>query len=149
MAPIYDADTTDVEESGSFEVVPAGSHAVFIKQVTDKITKANDPMISVWYEIASGDLEGRLLFDNIVIPKAGSPAFKIMGRTKHFLHVIGQPYEGKFKVIPENWVHEKLIVKVEHEIQKEGKNKGKPVAVVAYHDFFGKDSGPDPDVPFD
>jgi hypothetical protein len=51
------------------------------------------------------------VWDRIVIPKQGSPAFGIMGRTMHFLHCIGEPYEGSFAWNSDNWQGQ--VVKVE------------------------------------
>lgn len=137
------------EGSGGFELVSEGWHVVELTEVSDKVSKNGDPMFGVKYEITQGQFKGQWLFDNIIIPQKGSPAFKIMGRTMHFLHVIGQPYEGKFDYDTEKWIWSKLKVNVKHEIQKEGKNAGKPVAKVKGHDFLtGKPDEKDDEIPF-
>ena len=147
----YGVDTAEAEEGkGGYVLIPQDIYEVMITEKNDKVTKHGDPMVNVFMEISKGEYKGKLLFDNIVIPKPGSPSFKIMGRTMHFLHVIGQPYEGKFKTDSDKWLWAKLKVKVKHKIQQEGKRKGETVATVDAHDFIEPpaEDGHDPDMPF-
>lgn len=130
-------DTTGVEENkGGFVLIPEDIYSVQIIEVAIKTTSKGDPMASVKFEILEGEYKGKWLFDNIVIPLPGSPSFGIMGRTMHFLHVIGQPYEGKFTTDTDRWQYQKLRVKVKHKKQEQGKYAGQMMATVAEHDFI-------------
>lgn len=144
----HSIDTGAAEESkGGFQLVPEGIYEVEILEVADKVTQNGDPMASVKMGITEGQFKGQWLFDNIVIPKPESPAFKIMGRTMHFLHCIGEPYQGRFSTDTDKWGYKKLKVKVKHKIQEKGKRAGEMVATVDSHDFVNGDA-PDPDLPF-
>lgn len=132
------ADTADAtEQTGNFDPLPEASYNVTITEVAEKTTKGGDPMAAVTFEVMDGEYEGRKLFDNIVIPKAGSPAFKIMGRTMHFLRMIGQSYEGKFTYDTEKWLHERLRVKVGIKTQEQGKRAGQKVNEITAHELYG------------
>ena len=148
----YGVDTLEAEENtGGFVLIPEDTYEAMVIEKSDKITSKGDPMVSVKMEILNGQYKGKWLFDNIVIPKTGSPSFKIMGRTMHFLHVIGQPYQGKFKTDSDKWLWAKLKVKVKHEVQKEGKYAGQKMARIDGHDFYDTASAEpehDPEVPF-
>lgn len=97
-------DTSGIDESGDgFELLPDGIYLFQIEGVEDKQTKAGDPMAKLTLRILKGEYAERLVWDNIVIPKEGSPAFKIMGRTKHFLHCIGEPHEGAITIDTDRW----------------------------------------------
>ena len=147
----YGVDTLGAEENtGGFVLIPEDIYEVMLIEKSDKITQYGDPMVNIKLEIQNGQYKGKLLFDNIVIPNPGSQSFKIMGRTMHFLHVIGQPYEGKFKTDSDKWLWSKLKVKVKHEVQKEGKYAGQKMAKVQGHDLCEVLPEPehDPEIPF-
>lgn len=148
----YTLDTTGVEENGGgFVLIPEDTYEVIIAEKSDKTTQNGDPMVSVKFDITVGIYKGKWLYDNIVIPLPGSRAMGIMGRTKHFLHVIGQPYEGKFSTDSDKWLFARLRVKVKHEVQKAGKYAGQKVAVIAEHIGLGSplvDPTDDPEIPF-
>lgn len=138
----YSVDTADaLENTNDYVLVPEGVFGAEIIEVGDKKTSNGDPMANVKYKLLDGGQRGRTLYDNIVIPIPGSPAFKIMGRTMHFLHVIGQPYEGTFTVDTDKWVGQRLRVLVKHKLQKVGKYAGQMQANVNGHDFIdGKET---------
>ncbi len=125
------ADSTGVESNSGYKMPPEGDYSVQISEVGEQLTSNGDPMAKPVLEIVSGEYKGCKIWDNIVIPKEGSPAFKIMGRTKHFLHCINEPYEGKFSYNTDNWLFKRVKVSVKHEIQKSGKNEGKPKCVIS------------------
>ncbi len=104
--------TTGVNERGVFDLLPKGKYYVKIVECAEKMTKNQDPMIFITMQILEGKYTGRKIFDNIIIPNAGSPAFKIMGRTKHFLHVIAEPYEGDIEWDSSRWLFKQLKVEV-------------------------------------
>lgn len=63
-------DLRNAEENNTdFEDVPFGQYEVGIKKMELTESKKGDPMVSIWFEIISGDYKGRLLFYNQVISK--------------------------------------------------------------------------------
>lgn len=103
-------DYTNVTESQNFEPLPEGEYGVTIEKVVESLTKETGrPLIKIQYNVVNGKNANRKLFDNIVIFEGDA---KGAGITKHFLHVIDEPYEGKFAVNPDNWVGKSLTVKV-------------------------------------
>lgn len=108
----YELDYKNVaESSGMFEPLPAGEYEVTIKRVEETQTQETQrPMIKVLYEVMKPvEHAGRNLFDQVVLIEAGG---KGAGITKHFLHVIDEPYEGAFTVDPDNWIGKSLKVSV-------------------------------------
>lgn len=132
----YDIDTQDARENEQYEfpLVPEGTYEVMLTEKADNVTKEiGDPMVKIVCEIQQGEFKNYCLFDNIVIPLVGSPSFKIMGRTMHFLHVLGEPYQGQFKTNSDNWLWKKFNVKVKHGTIKKGFNAGKPIARIVHY----------------
>lgn len=108
----YSLDYNGVAEStGEFEPLPEGEYEVCIDKVEETQTKQTGrPMIKVLYKVMKPkEHEGRILFDQVVLVEAGA---KGAGMTKHFLHVIDEPYEGNFEVDPDHWVGKSLKVSV-------------------------------------
>lgn len=105
----YQRDYSKVSESGNFDPVPAGKYTVRIDAIAEKKTKSGHPMVKVRYKIVGGDHMGKNIFDQIVIFPGDQPG---AGITKHFLHVIGEPYEGPFTVDPHNWMKRVLDITV-------------------------------------
>ncbi|MFA5321190.1 MAG: DUF669 domain-containing protein [Smithella sp.] len=122
---------TGVEEGGNFELLPEGVYVVKIKNTEDEMSRAGDPMVAVTFEIIEGDKAGQFAWDRILFPKKGSSAEKIRGRSMHFLHVIGEPYEGEIEIDRYNWVGKKCKIFVRHE-----EYEGKRYARVQGHDFI-------------
>jgi len=86
----------DVKEGGSFTLPPEGIYEVEIIEIQDKESQNGDPMVSIKLMITEGEYKDKAwVWDNILIPSSNSPAAKILGRTKHFLHCINEPYEGE------------------------------------------------------
>ena len=136
------ANSEGIDEGGSFVLIPEGTYEVEITEVTDGYTKAGDPMINTKNVITTGEFKGKWVFDNIVIPGKDSGAFKIMGRTMHFLHVIGEPYEGEFVYNTDNWLYKKATITVYHQ-----EYKGKDYPKIGDYDFADNDI-PKEEVPF-
>lgn len=134
------ANTTGVSESG-FSLLPEGEYLFEIEEVGEAMTKNNDPMGKLVLVVARGEHKGCKVWDNIVIPNEGSPSFKIMGRTKRFLHAIEEPYEGEFDYDTSRWTGKKVLAEVAHEIQEQGKYAGKPKAVISQYIVAEENSG--------
>lgn len=108
--------TTGVEENKTttnYPLLPDGVYEGWISDHNSGFTKANDPMVNITIKITfPQDFQGRLIWDRIVLPYPQSPARGILGRTKHFLHCISEPYEGEFEWDSDNWNGKKVIIKV-------------------------------------
>jgi hypothetical protein len=120
------ADMNGVQEGGKFERIPDGDYYSRITEVKDKVTANGDPMASITLTITEGKFEGRKMWDNIIFPHSESPAIKILGRSKHFLHAIGEPYEGAIEYDTDNWKFKDVIINVGFEPAK-GEYKEKNV----------------------
>lgn len=108
-------DTTGVDENTGFILCEKGEHNLQIVRIKDKTTENGDPMVSIGMTVINGPSEGAWVWDNIVIPLPGSKASAILGRTKHFLHCIGEPYEGQIEYDSDRWMTKKLVAKIDHE----------------------------------
>lgn len=123
--------TTGVSESSGFQICPKGEHVFEIIEVGEAQTKNFDPMAKLVLVVKEGEHANKKVWDNIIIPHENSPAIKILGRTKHFLHCIGEPYEGALDYDTARWLYKTVKANVDHEIQKVGKNAGKPKAFIS------------------
>ena len=84
--------------------------------VKDKTSSNGDPMISVKLNITSGIFQDSWVWDNILIPSLSSPSAAILGRTKKFLHCIGEPFEGEeVEWDSERWLYKKCRARIDHE----------------------------------
>lgn len=61
----------DVEEAakngGSFKEVPPDTYEVTVEKMELTASKKKDPMVSIWFKIASGELKGSRIFYNQVV----------------------------------------------------------------------------------
>lgn len=115
------------ENEGGYRILPDGTYMFEIQQTEDKISSNNDNMVKITFECIDDDYYGTLVWDNILFPKPGSKSEKIIGRTKHFLHCIGEPFQGDFQVDTDNWQNKTVEIQVcegEYE-DKNGKKKQK------------------------
>jgi hypothetical protein len=107
-----------VQESmgGSCPLPDKGIYNIEIVLVKDKTSTNGDPMISIKLNITSGVFQDSWVWDNILIPHLDSAAAKILGRTKHFLHCIGEPYDGEeIEWDSEKWLYKKCKIRIDHE----------------------------------
>jgi len=108
----------DLKDVGRFEVV--------VKCTKDKYTKNNDPMVSVLFEVVSGVHQEKVIWDNLIFAKEGSPAEVMLFKPKHFLESIGEPFDGDNVFYDtDNWKNKTLTVEVQlaKEKDKDGKDK--------------------------
>jgi hypothetical protein len=111
----------DVNEQGTFTLLEEGEYLMKISEVvdTDKTglpltSKNGDPMIKIMLEPV--DQPNVWVWDNIIISdNVNSPGYQIKGRSKHFLHCIGEPYEGEFDWNSDNWKGKRVKVSIKHE----------------------------------
>jgi len=103
----------DILEQEDVELMPNGNHMFEIAEVADGFSANKDPMPNICLRcIEDGESEGKKVWDNILIPEPDSMAHKIIGRTKRFLHAIGEPYQGDFDVDTSDWLNKTVEVKV-------------------------------------
>ena len=94
-------DYTGVKEFGEgFDPIPEGDYNFIITKTKESKTNSGDNMVNATCKVADGTNAGRLVWHNVVfLPKE----HKAAGMSKHFLKVIGQPFEGVVEVDPEAW----------------------------------------------
>lgn len=119
----------DVKEQGKFVTLPEGEYLMEITEKTDKESSNGDPMVLIKLSVYAGEFQDEAwVYDNILIPPLSSPSAKILGRTKHFLHCIGEPYEGEeVEWDSDNWVNRQVKVRIIHEQPNEYHKFVKPV----------------------
>ncbi len=104
-----------VQEQGM--PLPIDEYIVAIIDKTDAESFKGDPMVKITLQVIEGPCAGNKVWDNILIPAPESESAKILGRTKHFLHCIGEPYEGEtVDWDSDSWVGKQCKIKVGHEL---------------------------------
>lgn len=97
---MFDHDTTGVQESGEFKPMPEGTYTFRIGEKSTQQTRNGDPCVKVELIVHEGEYKGRKVFHFVsFLPKKNDGA----GICKRWLHAIGEPYEGKITVNPQNW----------------------------------------------
>ena len=100
---------------GSFSVVPEGWYGVAIDDFVTVVDDSNgERKMTIRYKItdvAEGaeDVTGQMIFETRYFNRP-----KSKGYNKHFLHMIGQPYEGEVEINPQAWLGSKVQVRVAH-----------------------------------
>ena len=115
---------TGVREA--FGIPDEDTYHVMIVQAKSTKSKKGDPMVNFKMEIIEGAVtkrvfSGQFLFSNRVFIQSNE---QVSGFNKHFLKVIGEPYDEEFTVEPDHWVGKQLKVTVVHEMY-EGKEQAK------------------------
>lgn len=107
---------TNVKEGGDFILVEEGEHIAKIDEIREQVTENGDDMLTVKFTIIAGLSVDGWVWDNIIVSdNPNSPGYKILGRTKHFLHCIGEPYEDIITIDTDNWKGKEVKIKVYHE----------------------------------
>jgi hypothetical protein len=100
--------------SGKYPPIPDDYYDFQITEVKEKLTKKNDPMVSLTLEITSPIHTGRRVWHNVTFPKVdpatGKPP-KWAGMSVHFLKTIGEPWEGDYIVTPDAWIGKQFKAK--------------------------------------
>ncbi len=118
--------TEGVEEGGTFPKIPEAVYVVQITEVRDGKSSNNDPMATVQFTITEGEYASQWIWENVVISdNPESPGYKILGRTKHFLHIIGQEYEGQIEYDTDAWLNQILRIEIYHDKNYKDKPKVK------------------------
>lgn len=120
-----------VQEQGEFVLLPIGEYYTEIINKKDMESANGDPLVVVKLLVCRGEYKGiAWVWDNILIPPLSSPSAKILGRTKHFLHCIGEPYEGEEVAWnSDNWLGKEVKIKIDHEQPNKYHKFIKPIVV--------------------
>lgn len=112
------ADFSKVKEQGQFSDLPAGEYLAEIVEVKEGFTQNGDPMPAIKLQILKSGFEDCWVWDNIIISdNPDSPGYKILGRSKLFLHCIGEPYEGDMVAFDtDNWKGRKVRIETDVEL---------------------------------
>lgn len=122
----YFDNVEEQEVRPGIQLLPKGKYLFQIIEKIDKTTAKGDPMVNITLQCQENDCIQNKVWDNIVIPNPKSPSIGIAGRTKHFLHCIGEPYQGQFEWDSDNWAWKKVYANVD----KKKMNNGKEINVV-------------------
>lgn len=103
----YNAKGVKPSSRPDYQVAPEGDYTLVIKTASDekdklpRITKNGDPYVSVKCEIEDGEYKGTAVWHNVTFL---DPQMKGAGMAIHWLKTIGEPWEGEFEVMPDQWV---------------------------------------------
>jgi hypothetical protein len=106
----YDANGVEPSEGG-YLPLPAGYYDLQIYDYEEQRSKDGDPLVVVHFEVVDhAKYNGRKVrYHNVAfLPKDKSGA----GIAIHFLKTIGQPWQGKFDVSPDNWIGKRIRAEV-------------------------------------
>jgi hypothetical protein len=113
MAKEFTADYTGVppqEGGGGGVVVPNGEYLAKVAKAEPFVSKNGNPSVKVDWMLKGGEFDGNLIrFQNVTfLPKE----HKWAGLSLHVLKQLRQQFEGKFKVVPANWVGKYAYIQV-------------------------------------
>ena len=103
MAHDYTDEGAEIPQAGEYTITD-GEYDLTIEKTNDeKATAKGDYMVSCSLKVASGEKKGFTLKHWVTfINPANNP--KAAGMSIHWLKTIGEPWQGKFKIEPKNWV---------------------------------------------
>lgn len=121
MPRSFEADyggVTPVEGGGGFCIRVPGPHLAQVIKADPYMSKNGNPATKVDYRIVAGDFEGKeVRYQNVTfLPKT----HKWAGMALHFLKQMREPYEGKFKVTPGDWVGKHIWITLGVEADNKG-----------------------------
>lgn len=82
-----EADGIDTTQQ-DFSPIPEGKYLAVCKSTEERMTRNNDPMVKLTWEITEGQFKGRLIWDQIVFAGGG------LKRTKLVCESLGAPIKG-------------------------------------------------------
>lgn len=101
MPHSYDATNVQLD-APSRELLPNGPYTFSIIGVTEKKSSKGDYMVSVKCSVINNlDHNGKWVFHNVTFLPPEKPG---AGMAIHFLKTIGQPWEKKFEIKPDDWL---------------------------------------------
>ena len=130
----YKYNYNGVDESGSFQNLPNGEYKGIISSYSEVNTKTKEPLVTrngdpkINLKITITDpseFKGMMIFPDIILYL--DPKSRGSGMTKHFLHCIGEPYEGEININPDNWINKTVFMSIELEDPNQWHSKQKSV----------------------
>lgn len=106
-------------EDAGFVVLPNGSYYVEIYSAKDQISRADNDMVCVTYSVLNDEYKNAKVFEYLTFTE------KSMGRIKHFLHMINEPYEGNCQIDSGNWIGKCLKITVSVETSQDYPDKNR------------------------
>lgn len=134
----YEGIDEQEERQPGTSLLPKGKYLFQITEKIDKTSAKGDPMVNITLQCQEDGFERNKVWDNIVIPNPNSPSIGIAGRTKHFLHCIGEPYQGQFNWDSDNWAWKKVYANVVIKKLDSGKEINNVVGYVLDEDLINK-----------
>lgn len=104
-------DMDKYDEDIGFVVLPKGEYYAEIYTAKDQRSNAGNDMVQVSYKILiPEEYKNARVFEYLTFTE------KSMGRVKHFLHMINEPFKGNIQIDSGNWIGKciKLVVSVEN-----------------------------------
>lgn len=126
----FSADFDGVELSNGGEI-PPGKYNLRITSAKEKLTKKGDPMVVVDYEVIDGSFAGRKVKYHCVVffnDKSQKGAWV----SKHYLKMIGLPYDGKIEVDSTKWIGRCVVGNVSMQTWNDGKEHASVKSVEKY-----------------
>ena len=122
-------DTTGITEAGNFAPAPDGDYLFRIKKAEEKKTKAGDNSANVELSIHGGPYAGKKVWHQVAFIPKDRPGG---GIAKHWLHAIGEPYEGMVDIDLNRWAGKliKAAIITEEYSGKNGKTKKNVIKTV-------------------
>ena len=121
MARRFGMDFSGEEEFGDFPPWlsdlngPAGIYGGIITKVDDGMDKANNyPLMKIWWKILFGPIGHDRMnqFNGSAITQQLSFHPNAKGAIMHFLHMIGEPYQGQVQIDLDRWMNRRARLKV-------------------------------------
>jgi len=103
-------------------VLPKGSYHVEIYSAKDQKSNAGNDMVNVTYSVLNDEYKNARVFEYLTFTE------KSMGRIKHFLHMINEPYEGNCQIDSGNWIGQCLKIDVAIETSQDYPDKNRVIA---------------------
>ena len=102
------------ERTGGFTLVDEDTYHVIVDGIKE-MWKGDDPQVVVTYRIIAGEQTDRT-FEGKTLKewRTFKPDKEQKGWNKHFLKVLGQPWDGDIAIDPDAWVGHQLLVVVKH-----------------------------------
>jgi hypothetical protein len=112
MFEVIEFDATGIDMNKTYSLMPDGKYRLTIKSVEQSVTKKGYTMFTVVFECEEPDYLGSRVYHNVVVIPKGQ---KGEGMALSFLKAIGEPWEGKIQINPNNWLEKSAFAFVTQE----------------------------------
>ncbi len=105
----HEYDSSGAEMPSSGYTIPDNEYDLKVVKATEGKSKSGDYQVTCDLKVVGGSSDGfDVKFHRVTFFDPNGEKKKAAGMSVFFLKVIGQPFEGKFKINPENWVGKKF-----------------------------------------